>query len=96
MPIIFVKQFQHRKPGYMSPVTALYFPFTPKLWMAAVSAIIVNLCFSIIYAVVYPEPELSVYNLIMLTFASIFEEAHLSSSSLKSNTIRFYRMIECN
>ena len=94
--MIFVIQFQHRKPGYMSPVTALYFPFTPKLWMAVVTAIIVNLCFSITYTVAYPEPELSGYKLIMLTFASICEEAHLTSSSLQSNTIRFYRTIERN
>ena len=95
MTIIYILQLQHKKPGYKSPVTALYLPFSLKLWMAVISAIFVSLCFTLTYANTHPEPELSVYNLAILTFASIFEESHMASlSSLHSNTIRYCIFIQ--
>ena len=72
----------------MSPVAALYFPFTLELWMAVIIAIFVSLCFSLIYAIAHPKPELSVYKLISLTFASIIEQSS-ATSSLYSNTLRY-------
>ena len=88
--MIYILQLQHKKSGYKSPVTALYLPFSLKLWMAVISAIFLSLCFTITYANTHPDPELSVYNLAILTFASIFEEAHVASMSLlHSNTIRY-------
>ena len=92
LPTYFL-QLQHRKPGYLSPVTALYFPFTINLWMAVIMAIFVSLCFSLIYVIVHPEPELSVYKLITSTFASIFEQSS-AASSLHSNTLRSYCLIK--
>ena len=88
--MIYILQLQHKKPGYKSPVTALYLPFSLKLWMAVISAIFLSLCFTVTYAKTHPDPELSVYNLAILTFASIFEESHVASMSLlHSNTIRY-------
>ena len=78
--------FQHRKPGYLSPVTALYFPFSPNLWVSTISAIFLSLCFSLIYAIAHPEPELSAYNLVTMTLASIYKKDNLRP--LKSVTVR--------
>ena len=78
--------FQHKKPGYLSPVTALYFPFSPNLWVSTISAIFLSLCFSLIYAIAHPEPELSAYNLVTMTLASIYKKDNLRP--LKSVTVR--------
>ena len=61
--------------------------------MAVIIAIIVSLCFSLIYVIVHPEPELSVYKLITSTFASIFEQSS-AASSLHSNTLRYLCLIK--
>ena len=86
MFMFFFMPFQHRKPGYLSPVTALYFPFSPNLWVATISAIFLSLCFSSIYAIAHPEPELSAYNLVTMTLASIYKKENLRP--LKSVTVR--------
>ena len=90
--IMFLCIFQHRKPGNLSPITALYLPFSPEIWLALIGVVVLSLCFTLIYSKYHPRSETSVYNLALITLASIFEESHMVSlSSLQSFTIRYNR-----
>ena len=80
---------QHKKPGNLSPASALYLPFSPELWLALIGAIALSLSFTLVYSKYHPRTETSVYNLALITLASMLEESHMVSlSSLQSFTIR--------
>ena len=87
---ILVFILQHRKPGNLSPASALYLPFSPELWLALIGATVLSLSFTLVYSKYHPRTEISVHNLMLITLSTMCEESHMVTlSSLQSFTIRY-------